>query len=219
MGSKKRKTTKKPNTVKPTEGVDHHLLEPWERTDEETEEAYEAFCLYLEMGRERTLYKVAQKLKKHKTQVGRWSAKYDWVLRVTAWDREQAKIFFNGLQEVAQKQAKRMCSIVDTSFGIIESQIQKWAKKLEEANEPMEIVDLMRLMRETGRMTLISAGKPEKEIEDSGGLDDKQDVAGSISLDLMLKVAQKTESAAGDAAGKIEDAEVIEVKTDKNGKK
>lgn len=68
------------------------MPEPWERQDNEGEEAFEAFQKYRDMGVGRSLSAVAQQLHKSKTLMGRWSSEYNWVDRIKEWDREQDRI-------------------------------------------------------------------------------------------------------------------------------
>lgn len=65
----------------------------WERMQEETEPAFEAFRCYLGMPYSdiptgRSLSKLAQKLGKSKTLLDRWSAVHRWQERCRAYDRE-----------------------------------------------------------------------------------------------------------------------------------
>ena len=92
-------------------------IEPelWERQPEETARAFEAFVVYRDLGANRSLRKTAQELGKNCTTISEWSAKYDWVKRVAAWDAEQDRITRNEmLAEMAstrkrqRQQAKRM---------------------------------------------------------------------------------------------------------------
>lgn len=56
--------------------------QPWDRRDGETDRAYHAFRQFRDMGPLRDLGSVAGS---HVT-VGRWSARWDWSARATAWD-------------------------------------------------------------------------------------------------------------------------------------
>jgi len=67
----------------------------WERLDTDTDKSYEAFCIYRDMGSNRTLRKLAQELNKTLTQIGDWSSKHNWQERVSAYDdylREEHRI-------------------------------------------------------------------------------------------------------------------------------
>jgi len=71
--------------------------EVWERQQGESARAFEAFSLYLEMGADRSVRAVGQKLGKSRALVERWSSAHQWVDRCRAWD--------NHLQHEAKKAA------------------------------------------------------------------------------------------------------------------
>src|SRR5438445_6235129 len=56
----------------------------FERQPMESAKAFEAFSVYLNMGPERSLAAVGQKLGKSRALLERWSAKFDWAARVQA---------------------------------------------------------------------------------------------------------------------------------------
>jgi hypothetical protein len=58
----------------------------WDKLPEESSKAYEAFCVYRDMGTERSLVKAGEKLGKSRILIEGWSAKYRWVERVGAYD-------------------------------------------------------------------------------------------------------------------------------------
>ena len=57
----------------------------WERQEGETEKAYSAFKIYLQMP-ERSVQKVSDFLGKYPTLIRRWANKYDWKNRAAAYD-------------------------------------------------------------------------------------------------------------------------------------
>lgn len=60
----------------------------WERQENESAEAYEAFSLYRNLKpTERSLAKVGRQLGKSKNLMERWSSKYEWVSRCRDYDR------------------------------------------------------------------------------------------------------------------------------------
>lgn len=59
---------------------------PYERRDNESDPAYEAFALYRDMGIQRSIEVVARDLSKSVQLIKRWSALNDWVIRVRAYD-------------------------------------------------------------------------------------------------------------------------------------
>ena len=58
----------------------------WTRREAETDPAYQAFKMYLDLGSVRTCDKVARSLGKSLTLITGWSAKHDWGARVRAYD-------------------------------------------------------------------------------------------------------------------------------------
>jgi len=61
----------------------------WDQQPQESAPAFEAFQLYRDMGAERSVRKVAERLGKNASLIGRWSMQHGWVARARAWDREQ----------------------------------------------------------------------------------------------------------------------------------
>jgi hypothetical protein len=66
-------------------------LKPWEQQEGESEKAFEAFEMYLQMGPERSLAKAAQLLGKSTTLLEEWSRKHFWQSRVRAHRRWVAR--------------------------------------------------------------------------------------------------------------------------------
>ncbi|MEU6904412.1 hypothetical protein ABZ935_03495 [Streptomyces coeruleorubidus] len=81
---------------------DRGAIDPWERQDHESPLAFEAFVVYRDLGPARSVTKVARELDKSRAVVGRWSRQFAWVMRATAHDREQDRLFL-----AEQAQARR----------------------------------------------------------------------------------------------------------------
>lgn len=60
----------------------------WERQPDESAKAFEAFAIYRDMGIDRSIRKVAQRLGKSATLIGKWSSRHNWPERVKAYDRD-----------------------------------------------------------------------------------------------------------------------------------
>ena len=73
--------------------------ERWERQDGESAQAFEGFALYRDMGAERSLAKVAQKLGKSKALMERWSVRWQWGQRAEAWDAEFDRMVRRALEK------------------------------------------------------------------------------------------------------------------------
>jgi len=88
------------------------MAEIWERQKNESSKAYAAFCVYRDLGPERSLEKVRQNLDKPRTRkwLGEWSVKYNWVERAQAYDdyieRKKREEKENAILEMAERHAK-----------------------------------------------------------------------------------------------------------------
>ena len=93
---------------------------PWERQKGESARAFEAFLVYLQMGPERSIRAVAQKLSKSYTLAGRWSSTYHWVERCRAWDnylqQEAKKAAVAEVRRMNQRHAKMASAIQATAM-------------------------------------------------------------------------------------------------------
>ncbi len=103
----------------------------WEQQPGESAKAFEAFSLYRDMGIERSVRKVAQRLNKSLTLIGRWSSAHNWPERVRAYDRD--------LDRQAHAQAVREVRSMTNRHIRIAMQLQ--AKALE-ALEQLDVATL-----------------------------------------------------------------------------
>jgi hypothetical protein len=92
---------------------------PWERQKGESAQAYEAFVTYRDMGSERSLQAVSQRLSKSIPLIKRWSREKNWVERVRAYDNELEK-------EARAKAVKDRKAMTERHIGIA-MQLQKKA--------------------------------------------------------------------------------------------
>lgn len=88
------------------------MAEVWERQPGESSRAYAAFCIYRDLGPERSLEKVRQMLDKPRTRkwLGEWSVKYKWVERAQAYDdyieQKKRKEQEKAILEMAERHAR-----------------------------------------------------------------------------------------------------------------
>lgn len=141
----------------------------WERQPGESAKAFEAFELYCELGEERSIRKVAQKLLKSQPLMSRWSSQWKWVSRARDYDNEKKR------QELqAEKKAYR--TMRERQLGIA-IQFQKKAfdalQKLPiEAMTPKDIKEFMKLGAEIERANInIAAFEQNREDGDDTTVD------------------------------------------------
>lgn len=138
---------------------------PWERQDNETPKQFEAFVVYRDMGEERSLSKVADKLQKSTTLMGRWSGLNSWVERVAAWDDEQERILRHEQIKEIKKMRKRHA---DTATAMIAA-AAKGLKNIMEHPEEMKPGDVARLVEVASKLERISRGDVGDVVEQRDG--------------------------------------------------
>ncbi len=67
------------------------VARPWERPEDESAQAYEAFLAYRDLGQSRTFKATADRVGKHESLMRRWAYRHRWRERVWAWDLHEAR--------------------------------------------------------------------------------------------------------------------------------
>lgn len=139
----------------------------WERQPEESTKAFEAFCIYRDLGTDRSLSKVAEKLEKSETLMGRWSSKYEWVKRAAAWDDEKERIE----REIAQReQAKEIRNMRKRHAGIATAMLVKAATALQRIpDDEIKASDISRMVDVASKLERISRGDVGEVVEERDG--------------------------------------------------
>ena len=149
--------------------------QPWDRQKGESARAFEAFLVYLQMGPERSVRAVAQKLSKSYTLAGRWSSTYHWVERCRAWD--------NYLQQEAKKAAATAVRNMNRRHAQMAAAIQGTAMQaLQERGadmvNPNNFAAIVKLAAELERQSLTA----ELSEHDPSGPDQREDDPITASL-------------------------------------
>jgi hypothetical protein len=72
---------------------------PWDRQHREPEKAYGYFALDRDLGRTRTVAKVAEQVHKSRDYLHKLATTWKWVQRAQAWDREEDRLYAESLAE------------------------------------------------------------------------------------------------------------------------
>lgn len=135
---------------------------PWEQQQGESAKAFEAFKVYLEMGSERSIRAVGEKLGKSSTLMARWSSAHGWVERVATYEADlQRKAHAQAVKSV-QKMADRHISM---ALKLQEKALQALGKMSPEELDPKNLLAFIReatkLEREN-RTDIVAATDPDK---------------------------------------------------------
>lgn len=88
-------------------------LKPWERRDDETSPAWEAFLTYRDMGTARSTAKTARSLGKSKQLMDGWSSKHQWVERARAFDRHEDANQVEAYKEQTKQIVRQQTQLAD----------------------------------------------------------------------------------------------------------
>ncbi|NUK14069.1 hypothetical protein [Streptomyces lunaelactis] len=99
-------------------------VEPWERQSGESVQAFEAFAVYRDLGPTRSVTKAARQLDKSRSLLGRWSTAYAWVMRVSAYDREQDRVFLAEQHQARRDIARRHAKLAQAFLGKAVARLQ-----------------------------------------------------------------------------------------------
>jgi hypothetical protein len=105
----------------------------WDRRDNETGPAYEAFRAYLELGPERSLAKVGAKLGKSKALMDRWSARHDWADRAQAFDQQGYRRRDDAHLDAIASRAKRQAELAQLAEEALSTVTLSFLRKVQDA--------------------------------------------------------------------------------------
>lgn len=139
------------------------FVDPWELQPGETPKQFEAFCIYRDMGANRSARAVGQQLGKSRQLIGRWSSDNDWVNRCAAWDEEQDRIARRAQIDEIKKMRKRHA---DLAYAML----IKSAKALKEIpDDEIKPSDISRMVDVASKLERVSRGDVETVIEERQG--------------------------------------------------
>lgn len=150
-------------------------MNPWDRTDKESEEAWEAFVIYRDLGTKRSLRLVAETLKKSEGLMGGWSSKHDWPNRARGYDRWQD-------QQMQVAWTKDMRSMVEETNSLGRELVRRAHIRLGAIPENEAIpYDVLRSAEIAAKIQREGMGtiKPDKSAPDESGA--KVDVAALVT--------------------------------------
>lgn len=143
-------------------------IHPWERQDGESPRAFEAFAAYLEMGADRSLRAVGQKLVKSYALISRWSAAHRWVERAAAYDAEIRRQAYTAASKKARKMLDRhICTALELQSKAIEALDEITPEDLDPKALLSYIVTAAKLEREA-RADLVRMTAPNEDAGRAG---------------------------------------------------
>jgi len=139
---------------------------PWERQPGESEQAWEAFQLYRDIGTDRTYMGVAERLHKSGQIMRRWAHRWMWEDRVLAWDNHLDEIARQEIEKGRIAMVKRHIKLAEHLQAVAASQINEWAQKVKE-KKPLNLTpaDVTRMFDVAMKAERLSRGEPTENTQ------------------------------------------------------
>lgn len=168
---------------------------PWERQPGESQRAFAAFAVYRDLGPSRSISAVARITGRTRSLIGDWSARYRWVERAAAFDREEDRRRIEAHFAEAERMAARHAQTAQLFVRLLGLPAQALAARLrddpeavldelrwktivrdgEEVRVPRPATELLRLMRDlsgalvsVATMERLARGAPSERAEVTG---------------------------------------------------
>jgi len=156
------------------------MAEIWERQPDEGSKAYAAFCVYRDLGPDRSLEKTRQKLGKsagYTRWMHTWSSKYDWVTRAQAYDDYIEK-------KKREEKEKAILDMAERHAKLSMAFLQRVAQRLQQI-DPSELspADMAKWLDVATKLERLSRGVPT-EIG-------KQEVEGQVTQRYEYDITQR----------------------------
>ena len=140
----------------------------WERQIGESEQAWEAFRTFRDMGLKRTVEGVCAKLSKSRPLISRWKAKWFWEERCRAYDNELQKEAFKDAVKERRKMNERH---INLSMRLQKAAFEALEKKDFSNMADKDISNFVRIAAELERLARaddISMYQQETDAEERG---------------------------------------------------
>ena len=143
---------------------------PWERQFNESRKSFEAFVAYRDMGKGRSQVRVARELGKSAQLMARWSSRWSWVDRASAWVDEQDRQLRSSQREAVLKMNVRHASLAAALTGKV---VEKLQSVSQEEIERTSLVSLSRLLEVGVKVERQARGEAGEIFSDRTAEDDK----------------------------------------------
>lgn len=137
--------------------------QPWERQPGESEQAFEAFKIYRDLGVRRSNAEVCKQLSKSRQLISRWKSKYEWDERVRAYDNDLEK----------QQHAEAVKNLKDMTGRHIKIAMSLQRKALEALDKlkvedmtPKDIKEYIKMATELERLNRLTSAAKDESLEE-----------------------------------------------------
>lgn len=153
------------------------IKRPWERQPGEGTKAFAAFVIYRDLGRDRSLVKVADELRRRKeergekgggrpgsipTRLSTMSSQWRWVARSAAWDEEEDRLRLKARVKAVEEMAERQAT-----YGMLMQQVgvlklQKLREAVQEDDSAVSGPLAVKMVEAGSRVERLARGEPSE---------------------------------------------------------
>jgi uncharacterized protein len=189
----------------------------FEQQERESNKAFAAFKTYLELGPERSLVTVAERVGKSKTMMERWSRRFDWPARVAAHAAQVADVERRAIEGLALEKAVEWYKVHEAVkvaewqrhkklIALADEMIARWEKNKAKCGTLEGIARLLELATKLGRL---AAGMPTEVKEVNTTVKATIDMEWEIAIRKAYGVAESPKSEIRNPKGEVVDVEEV----------
>jgi hypothetical protein len=146
------------------------MSQPWERRAHESAKSFRYFCVYRDMGPERSIVKTVTG---ESTAKLRWlehlSSKWQWVARAAAYDDEVDRQKREASEAERRSMAERHARLAMLMQSAAIDQTRKWLEEVQASEKPVWTPDqLNRIMATSVQIERVARGEPSEIIRKEG---------------------------------------------------
>lgn len=128
----------------------------WEQQSTESGTYYGWFIVFRDMGRVRTLTKVAKEVDKGHAWISNLSARFSWFKRAEAWDQEEDRLHEEWMRDERRKTAATFSKIADAAL----VQVARYLQSADGTR--LKAADATRMMEAAAKVKRLAVGEPER---------------------------------------------------------
>tara|TARA_B100000686_G_scaffold248302_1_gene258034 strand:+ start:202 stop:789 length:588 start_codon:yes stop_codon:yes gene_type:complete len=174
----------------------------WERREGETVKAYEAFCIYRDLGSGRSLLKAWRQqdgneaATKTPGKITKWSSQWSWSSRAEAWDRHRAKVKKEE-EEAARKAEQR--AIIDERIDAKRERIRAAQKLMQKGLDLLDELDPEQAAwRDVVNMIRVAQEQLRKDFETEQSEEEQEDAIRDLVDKRIAELAGSSPKALAD---------------------
>lgn len=141
------------------------MAKSYDRQEGETDQAWQAFVIYRDLGVERSQRLVASQLGISDALAARWSSQWRWLKRVSDYendlDRAKRAAELKAVEEMRRRQIKIGMRLQEVAV----KELEKYARDVEQDHKQLKPRELSRFLKEGTGLERLNRGEPSEIVQ------------------------------------------------------